>query len=175
MFDCWWCHFLTDFGAASLPSVVSTRDNISSLLLLGRNAPRLTPRRSCSGSLAASRRYTLSLRGSASVCANPLARLSISRPHSHGGILTVHQASTCRGVSRLRLVSPYAPGSAAVATQPRWRARCWRYSWQSCSFSFARENGSNRAAGGLVTGVRSDLRQRGYANGKRGRSGTGFT
>ena len=33
----------------------------------------------------------------------------------------------------------------------------------------------NGTAGGLVTGVRSELKQKGQANEKRGRSGTGFT
>ena len=38
-----------------------------------------------------------------------------------------------------------------------------------------RDGHLNGTAGGLATSVRSDLKQKGHANGKRGRSGTGFT
>jgi hypothetical protein len=41
LFCCWWCHFLTDFGLASLPSIVSTRDGVSSLHPPGRSALHL--------------------------------------------------------------------------------------------------------------------------------------
>jgi hypothetical protein len=73
------------------------------------------------------------------VCASPLAGPSISHLSSHGGISTVHQAPLA-GVSRLRLVSPYAPGSAAVAISAPPASSVLAVPLAMMPFSFARKS-----------------------------------
>ena len=59
LFYCWWCHFLTtDFGMASLPSVVSTCDGVSCSVTALCTSVHVCP---CLGSLAVLCRHVLSL------------------------------------------------------------------------------------------------------------------
>jgi hypothetical protein len=113
-------------------SVVSTRDGLSNLRLLGRSASRLTShlpsfRLPCSGTPI----LALSCVAMPLVCASPLAKQSIS-----------HLSSRCSGILGQALPS-FAPSRHTLRvlqlwlSQPRQQARCRRYPWLWCSFPFA--------------------------------------